>query len=36
MRVEIRDGKILRTEPKGLMAYVAVPFWKWFENAPYA
>jgi hypothetical protein len=34
--VEIRDGKILRTEPEGLMGYVAVPFWKWFENASYA
>ncbi|NWG02701.1 MAG: hypothetical protein HXY44_07595 [Syntrophaceae bacterium] len=34
IRVEIRDGKILRAEPEGLMAYVTVPFWKWFENAP--
>jgi hypothetical protein len=36
MRVDIRDGQLLRTEPEGLMAYVAVPFWKWFENAPFA
>ncbi len=36
IRVEMRDGKVLRAEPEGLMAYVAVPFWKWFEDIPYA
>jgi hypothetical protein len=34
--VEIRDGIVLETEPEGLMGYVAVPFWKWFEDIPYA
>jgi hypothetical protein len=36
MRVEIRDGKVLRTDPQGLVGYVAVPFWRWVENIPYA
>jgi hypothetical protein len=36
IRVEIRDGQILHTDPKGLQGYVAVPFWKWAENSPYA
>jgi len=36
MLAEIKDGKILRTEPDGLMGYVAVPFWRWAENIPYA
>jgi hypothetical protein len=34
--VEMRDGEVLRAEPKGLVGYVAVPFRKWFENIPYA
>jgi hypothetical protein len=36
MRVEIRDGQILRADPEGLLGYVAVPFWRWGENVPYA
>ena len=32
----MRDGVVLETDPEDLMGYVAVPFWKWFENAPYA
>jgi hypothetical protein len=34
--VEIRDGVILKAEPRDVIAYVAVPFWKWFENIPYS
>jgi hypothetical protein len=34
--VEMRDGKVLRAEPEGLVGYVAVPFWKWFGDIPYA
>jgi hypothetical protein len=36
MRVQVRDGQILNTDPKGLMGYVAVPFWRWAENISYA
>jgi hypothetical protein len=36
VRVQVCDGKILRTEPEGLMGYVAVPYWRWAENIPYA
>jgi len=36
VRVKIRDGQILRADPEGIKAYVAVPFWKWMENIPYA
>jgi hypothetical protein len=36
MRVEIRDGVVLKSEPEGLMAYVAVPFWKWRDDIPFA
>ena len=32
--VEIRDGVVLHAEPEGLMAYVSVPFWKWFDDIP--
>ena len=34
--VEIRDGKIATKEPEEMISYVAVPFWKWIENLPYA
>jgi hypothetical protein len=34
--VEIRDGEVLKAEPEGLIGYVAVPFWKWFEDSAYA
>ncbi len=36
VRVEMRDGTVLKADPAGLVAYVAVPFWKWFEDAPFA
>jgi hypothetical protein len=34
--VEIRDGELLKVDPTEVLAYVAVPFWKWFEDAPFA
>ncbi|UCE57126.1 MAG: hypothetical protein JSV31_21715 [Desulfobacterales bacterium] len=36
IRVEIRDGVVMNSEPAGLMGYVAVPFKKWFEDIPFA
>jgi len=32
----LRDGKILNENALGYMAYVSVPFWKWFEDPGYA
>jgi len=32
----MRDGKVLKEEPKGIKGYVAVPFSKWFQRFPYA
>jgi len=34
--VEIRDGEIVAKHPGGVTGYVAVPFWRWVENLPYA
>lgn len=36
VRVEMRDGAVLAVEPQSVTAYVAVPFWKWFEDIPFA
>jgi hypothetical protein len=36
LQVVLRDGRILNEEASGYMAYVAVPFWKWFEDIGYA
>ncbi len=36
IELEMRDGEILKADPKGIMGYVAVPFWKWFADIPYA
>ncbi len=36
VRVEIRDGSLLDAQPQATVAYVAVPFWKWFQDAPFA
>jgi hypothetical protein len=36
IRVEMKDGSILKEEPKGIMGYVAVPFSKWMQAFPYA
>jgi hypothetical protein len=32
----MKDGDVLVSEPDGMVAYVAVPFWKWYENISYA
>ena len=32
----MRDGIILRKEPEDLVGYVAVPYWKWFDDIPFA
>jgi len=34
--VEMRDGVALKADPEGMVGYVAVPFWKWFDNIPYS
>jgi len=26
----------LRADPKDMIGYVAVPYWKWFEDFPYS
>jgi hypothetical protein len=36
LRIEMKDGAVLKEEPKGIMGYVAVPFSKWFQRFPYA
>jgi len=32
----MRDGEVLLTDPKEMVGYVAVPFWNWFADSPYA
>jgi hypothetical protein len=34
--VEIKDGVVQHADPEGLMGYVAVPFWNWFADIPFA
>ena len=36
IQVEIKDGTLTRVEPETIVAYVAVPFWRWYENLSYA
>jgi hypothetical protein len=36
LRVEMKDGAVLKEEPKGIMGYVAIPFSQWFNRFPYA
>jgi hypothetical protein len=36
IRVDIRDGVILKAEPEGLIGYVAVPFGSWRKDMGYA
>jgi hypothetical protein len=36
LRVEIKDGVVLKEDPKGIMGYVAIPFSTWFQRFPYA
>ena len=32
----MRDGNILQVDPEEAVIYVAVPFWKWFDDLPSA
>jgi hypothetical protein len=36
VRIEMKDGSVLKEEPKGITGYVAIPFSKWFQRFPYA
>ena len=36
IRVEMRDGEVLRDEPEGLLIHLGVPVAKWFEDLPFA
>ena len=36
IRVEVKDGKIEKEEPKGLIGFVAVPVGRWMFNIPYS
>jgi len=36
IRVEMKDGVVLKEDPKGLAGYVSVPFSQWFQRFPYA
>ncbi|HNT91929.1 MAG TPA: hypothetical protein PK914_07550 [Smithellaceae bacterium] len=36
MHLEVRDGVILKAEPKEIIGYVAVPFSRWMENISYS
>jgi hypothetical protein len=34
--VEVKDGKIERVDPEGVIGYVALPVGRWMFNPPYA
>jgi hypothetical protein len=36
IHLEVKDGVILKAEPKEIIGYVAVPFARWMENISYA
>jgi hypothetical protein len=36
MRVDIQDGILRHVEPESIVGYVAVPFWRWYENIGHA
>lgn len=36
IQIQIKDGVILKADPPEVLAYVAVPFWRWFEDTPFA
>jgi hypothetical protein len=36
IQVEIKDGVLTRVEPESIVACVAVPIWRWYENLSYA
>jgi hypothetical protein len=35
LRIEVRDGKVLRAEPETIHGYVNIPMARWRENLPY-
>ena len=36
IKVRMKDGEIVKTEPEGIIGHVSVPFLKWMENPGYA
>ena len=36
IHLEIKDGVVLDAEPDSIVTYVAVPYWKWYEDLSYA
>jgi len=36
LRIEMKDGAVLREEPKGIVGFCAVPFSKWMQRLPFA
>jgi len=36
VHIEMRDGVVSKTNPEGIMGYVAIPFAKWMQRFPYA
>jgi hypothetical protein len=36
LQVEMQDGRVMTTNPEGIMAYVSVPFSRWLERLPHA
>jgi hypothetical protein len=36
VRIEMKDGSVLKEEPKGITGYVAIPFSQWFQRFPYS
>ncbi|MBI5585394.1 MAG: hypothetical protein HY892_16405 [Deltaproteobacteria bacterium] len=36
VRVEMKDGVVLGTEPEAPVAYTPVPLREWFKDIPYA
>jgi len=36
VQVEMQDGKVTKTTPEGITAYVSTPFSQWLEGLPRA
>jgi hypothetical protein len=36
IHLEVKDGRVLVADPDSIVAYVAVEFWRWYENLSYA
>jgi len=32
----MKDGIMLNAEPESIVGYVAIPFWRWYENLSHA